>query len=420
MRLALAALSLLVALPVSAHETREYWGLVRDWQDVTGNRDGIWENEDLAAGQRGWFRGGVEAPSKDELAGFRAWQTAELAKRGVSKIGTTGDEVIEGHALETMARYGRDASSYTDGVDHAGGHDVYWQRWTADHPSGVVTVIVPGYTESTNDWMHVANRLNAAGSTVYVFDPPGQGASSGRRGDADSPEEWKAAYRDVLSRAQAENPGARVVVMAHSTGGGVVADDEHDRVLGQVHGKGPDGLVLSAPYLDLRPNAVNAISGVLSKIPFANRLQVPPLIKLSDDDLGATRLGQWQKATGAKNTLHFIRTMSEMTDRHAQWLKGATGVEIPVAIVQGVDDNVTNPDASRRFVANTPGATFTPVATGSHDLQYDPKGLEALLGAWDRVANGTEVRRSADTATPAWARVTYHTDGFPAGGGQTR
>ena len=401
MRLFLLAAGVFAATPALANPfanraDREAWGLVRDWQDVTGNRDGIWENEDLDAGERGWFRGGVERPGEEELAAFERWKAAELARHGVTRAGSSGNATAEGQAVIAMARYGRDARAFDDGfvespeIGGAGERSIYVQRWDAVGEQKVVTVIVPGYTESTQDWVHVANRMNRAGSRVYVFDPPGQGLSSGRRGDVEDSREWLAAYRTVLDRARAENPGAKIVALGHSTGGGVVADDARERVLGQVHGKGPDGLVLSAPYLDLRPNVLNRVSGVLARIPFVNAPQIPPvLVKLSDDELGATRLKQLQKATGAKNTLHFIDEMNEMVRRHETWLEGASGLVVPLAVVQGEDDNVTNPAASRRLVANTPGATFTSVDTGSHDLQWDARGVEALLRAWENTVDET-------------------------------
>lgn len=403
MRALLAAAAVLIATPALANpfttsqSERESWGLVRDWQDVTGNKDGIWENEDLDAGDSGWFRrGAVENPSRKDRAAYEKWKAGELARMGVSRVGRSGNTTAEGIALNTMARYGRDACAFDDGfvtsaaIGEAGENRVYVQRWDAVGPQSVVTVIVPGYTESTQDWMHVANKMNQAGSRVYVLDPPGQGLSSGRRGDVEDSREWLSAYRAVLAKAQAENPGAKVVVMGHSTGGGVVADDFRDRVNGQVHTAGPDGLVLSAPYLDLRPNVVNAISGALAGLPFANRLQIPPLVKLSDDDLGVTRLKQLQKATGAKNTLHFIDVMGEMVKRHEKWLAIATsGITVPLGVVQGSGDNVTNPAASRALVGKTPGAHFTSVDTGSHDLQWDAKGVDALMGSWSRVVADT-------------------------------
>ena len=387
--------------------------LVLEWKDVQGNRDGIWGNENLPAGTRGpGFD--LDAPSSKDLDAFRAWRAQQLAARGVSSIGTTGDEVIEGQALLEMARYGRPASAYTDGRVQADGHSIYWQRWDAVGEQDAVTVIVPGYTESTADWIHVANRLNAAGSRVYMFDPPGQGASDGRRGDADSPQEWKSAYEALLAKAQAENPGAKIVVMAHSTGGGVVADVEHDRQLGQVHGRAPDGLVLSAPYLDMRPTIQNRIAETLAKIPFANRLQVPPLIKLSDDALGAQRMKEWQEATGAKQTLHFIATMEEMTARHEAWLKSGGGLGVPMEIVQSKDDPVTDPAKSRQLVAQSSNATFRSVDSGSHDLEYDARGIAALTQAWSDVAQraGANVGRAAAT-TPSGGEP------VPAGIGST-
>lgn len=396
------------ANPFLSQEERQRWGLVREWQDVTGNRDGIWENEGRPAGERSWFGARTDELGREELEGFARWKQGELAKYGMTRAGRSGNEIAEGHALLNMARYGRRASEFDDGFETAADGAIYTQRWDAKGQQKLVTVIVPGYTESTLDWTHVANRLNEAGSRVYVFDPPGQGLSYGRRGDVGDYREWVDAYRTVLAKAQRENPGAKVVVMAHSTGGGIVLDDAHDRVNGQIHTKGPDGYVLSAPYLEMTPNAFNRVSGALSKIPFANRLQVPVLVKLSDDEVLAPRLKQFQRATGARNTLHFVNRMREMTDRHTRWLEEpSTGLTVPVAVAQSVEDNVTNVEATREFVGRTPGATFREHAGSTHDLQWSRTGLEVLTSSWSDVAErllGANASRDASTL-PGGARV---------------
>src|SRR5687767_7780284 len=93
-------------------DDRSWWGVVREAQDIRGNRDGIWENEDLDAGERGWFRGGVERPSKDEIA---AWRKMRDGVTGGARVGTTGNELIEAQAVNAMARYDRKPSEFSDG-----------------------------------------------------------------------------------------------------------------------------------------------------------------------------------------------------------------------------------------------------------------------------------------------------------------
>src|SRR4051812_15859865 len=91
------AVAVLAPLPAHAlsDTDRAQWGLVREWQDLQGNRDGIWENEDKPAGERPFWRGHPEAPSQKELAAWRAWRDAQLSQQGIAHAGTTGNEVIE-------------------------------------------------------------------------------------------------------------------------------------------------------------------------------------------------------------------------------------------------------------------------------------------------------------------------------------
>ena len=402
MRSLLVALTL-VAAPAFAQSEREIWGLVREYEDIMGNRDGIWENEHREAGERGWLPAMKEMPTPSFRLAFAEWKESQLRKHGVTKVGHANEPVAEGHALLSMARYGRSAGEFDDFVLGSGATAIYGQRWDAKGEQKVVTVIVPGYTESTLDWTHVANSLNEQGSRVYVFDPPGQGLSAGPRGDVANYREWTSAYRKVLAKAQAENPGSKVIVMAHSTGGGIVMDEAHDRVNGHVHTKGPDGYVLSAPYLELSSNAINRVSGIFSRVPLLNTVPIDPfLVKLSDDEVLSPRLKQFQKATGAKNTLHFIRKMSEMTDRHVKWLEEpSTRLTMPIAVVHSEHDNVTNPEMSRRLVERSGDATLRiREESSNHDLQWDRRGIPLLLESWSEVAgklSGSNVSRDAST-----------------------
>lgn len=368
---------------------RAYWGLVRDYQDIVGNNDGIWENEDLARGERGIWRGGVEDPNADELHAWRTWKVMQLNRWGVDRVGTTGSEVVSSIALHTLVRYDRDPSSFTDGyllterVGRAPARHIYYQRWEAKGDTKVVTVLIPGYHECSTDWRHVIQRLNELGSRVYVIDPPGHGVSEGPRGDVKDYREWRNAYDAILARAHAENPDATIVAMGHSTGAGVIADDMHNRVLGQTHGPGPDAMLLSSPYLTLKDSNFNWLVHRSAEVSWNESKAVPQIGVLSEAMVGIRR-AQWKKIWDLPRRVHFVREFSVMERRHTEWIKGPTGITIPLKVVQSLKDPTVSPKASEALVEHTPGAEIVHPDTveDHHGVFADPVGFPILIQKW--------------------------------------
>lgn len=397
---------IVVSLPSVAHaqryvsdsslSRRAYWGLVRDFQDLAGNNDGIWENEDKPPGSRGIWRGGVEDPSNEELSAWRTWRTARMADWGVDRVGTTGSEVAMSIAIHTLVRYGRNPADYTDGylqtsgVGRAPGRHIYFQRWEPnkvdENAPKVVTVVVPGYHECSMDWRHVIQKLNNMGSRVYVIDPPGHGLSEGPRADVKDYREWKLAYRAILAKAAEENPDATIIALGHSTGGGVIADEMHDRVLGQEHGRGPDGLLLSAPYLNLRDTNFNWFVRRSAEVSYNESKVVPQIGVLSEAMVGIRR-AQWKKIWDLPRRAHFVREFSVMENRHAQWVKGATGIRVPLIIVHSEKDPTVSPEVSKALVDHTEGAEIVHPDTveDHHGVFADPNGFPVLIERWSAV-----------------------------------
>lgn len=121
---------------------------------------------------------------------------------------------------------------------------LYWQSWEADAPVGVV-VVVHGAHEHSGRYRHVAERLTAAGYTVYAFDLPGHGHSPGRRGNIDRMATVVRGVDEVTRMAGDSHPDAPLFIYGHSLGGLIVL---------QYLTGSPDqrlrGAVVSAPALD--------------------------------------------------------------------------------------------------------------------------------------------------------------------------
>jgi alpha-beta hydrolase superfamily lysophospholipase len=93
----------------------------------------------------------------------------------------------------------------------------------------------------------------ADGAEVLVPDLRGHGAKPGRRGDVDYIGQFEDDLADLITAYR--KPGQKVIVLGHSSGGGLVV-----RMAGGAHGDLLDGAVLLAPFLKhnaptTRPNS---------------------------------------------------------------------------------------------------------------------------------------------------------------------
>jgi non-heme chloroperoxidase len=115
------------------------------------------------------------------------------------------------------------------------------------YPSPGPTVILALHGSSGHGryYHSLAQYLSMRGkASVYVPDLRGHGASGGRRGDVDYVGQLEDDVADVLAIIRRERPGARIVLLGHSAGGGLVV-----RAAGGSRVSAVDGYVLLAPFL---------------------------------------------------------------------------------------------------------------------------------------------------------------------------
>ena len=111
--------------------------------------------------------------------------------------------------------------------------------------SEVAILAIHGSSGSGRYYHPLARYLSERGkATVYALDLRGHGESGGRRGDVDYIGQLEDDVTDVLATIRADRPRARVVLLGHSAGGGLIV-----RYAGGERGRVVDGYVLLAPYL---------------------------------------------------------------------------------------------------------------------------------------------------------------------------
>lgn len=158
----------------------------------------------------------------------------------------------EGLAFETVIAAGRaeaiETGSFTarDGTTLSYG----WVHGAGSDPRPLV-VMVHGSGWYGGQWDRLAANLSDV-AEVKTLTLRGHGAAPARRGDLDYIGQFEDDIADLLAR---EDPARKVLLVGHSSGGGLVV-----RFAGGEHGEMMDGAVLIAPFLQhnaptTRPNS---------------------------------------------------------------------------------------------------------------------------------------------------------------------
>jgi len=126
-----------------------------------------------------------------------------------------------------------------------------------DSSAKTVVVAIHGSSGHGRYYHPLAQYLSGRGrAAVYAVDLRGHGASGGRRGDVDYVGQLEDDLADVVAKVRRERPDARIVLLGHSAGGGLV-------VRSAGGGRVPDvaGYVLLAPYLGVDAPTTKPDSG---------------------------------------------------------------------------------------------------------------------------------------------------------------
>ena len=247
------------------------------------------------------------------------------------------------------------------GLPWAGKGELFCRVWAPETPRGAVA-IVHGYGEHSGRYRDFSAWLSERGWLVAACDLPGHGNSPGRRGHIRSFFDYLAAVDALLAEVRRAAP-ALVFLLGHSLGGLIAA-----RYLEQ----GPQavaGLILSSPFFGLAlpvPAWKRALARGLSRLWPA--LSLPSGIKPED----LSHDPQVVKAYRGDPLVHRVATarwFTEISAAQAAVLREAHRISVPVLIIQGGEDRLTEVAATRRFAARcgTPDLTLRLYAGFYHE-----------------------------------------------------
>ena len=225
----------------------------------------------------------------------------------------------------------------------ADGLQLFEQSWRPDEPPCAAVVIVHGFAEHSGRYQHVAERLVGSGYSVYAFDLRGHGRSEGKRTYVRSVEEHTADLDAFLARVRQHETDVPLYLLGHSMGGTIVT-------LYLISGRREvNGAILSGAALRLPGGVSRVLQALLSLL---GRLTPKlPLSKLSSSDVSRDQtvvtayesdplVYRGRALAGTTGALiRAIRTIEAQME----------AVTLPLLLLHGTADGLTDPEGSRRL-----------------------------------------------------------------------
>lgn len=264
------------------------------------------------------------------------------------------------------------------------GLSIYHQSWLPDGaPKGAV-MLVHGLGEHSGRYGHVAARLNAAGYAVHALDHRGHGKSEGKRAFVKSYDEFMADLIQYRAHVEGRHPGVPFVVLGHSMGGNLAMGHVLD------HQEGVAGLALSGAALkpgdDFSPTQIKIFSMIAKIAPgfkpqglSAESISRDPAVVAAYQADPLVYQGKIPAGLGAA----LFAAMDEFPGRYSS-------LRLPVLVMHGTEDQLTNIEGSRELERLATNATVTAHYYDGlyHEIFNEPEQervLDDLVGWLDRV-----------------------------------
>lgn len=255
------------------------------------------------------------------------------------------------------------------------GLKLYLQAWMPDSPKASL-LLVHGLGEHSGRYAPLVERLVDSGIAVFTFDGRGHGKSASGKPDA-----FFASYRDYLEdidrlyeKVTGYFPGIPSFLFGHSMGGGLIAAYVIDY---QPKAK---GVILSSPAIkeaEGTSKLLIAVSGLISK-------WLPRLKALKLDATQISRIPAEVQAYLA-DPLNYTqpipaRTAHEVYQMMQSIQSKAASFELPVLVVHGTADGLTNPKGSELFMekAQSEDKTLKLFPGACHELIHDLEAEEMI------------------------------------------
>ncbi|KAB5524260.1 hypothetical protein DKX38_022009 [Salix brachista] len=263
----------------------------------------------------------------------------------------------------------------------ARGDTIFTQSWTSVSVKirGLV-VLMHGLNE--HRYSDFAKKLNAKGFKVYGMDWIGHGGSDGLHGYVHSLDDAVDDLKSFLDKVLSENPGLPCFCFGHSTGAAIVLKAVMDpKVEARV-----SGVVFTSPAVGIQPSHPFAVllAPVISFL--------LPTFQLSTSNKNGMPVSRDPEALVAKYSdplvyTGFIRVKTgyEILRITAYLQQNLKRLRVPLLVLHGAADTVTDPDGSRKLYeeASSADKTIKLLEGFLHDLLFEPERDEIMADIID-------------------------------------
>lgn len=261
------------------------------------------------------------------------------------------------------------------------GAKLFLQAWFPENPKASI-LLVHGLGEHSGRYVDFAEKLVDAGIAVFTFDGRGHGKSEEGKPTAyyESAKDYLKDIEVLYGKAKSYIPGIPAFLYGHSMGGGLVA--------AFVLKKQPEanGVILSSPAIqeaDGTSKLLIAISDLVSKY-------LPKLKALKLDITGISRKPEEVEKYKADPFIYQgnipARTGTELYHQMKYVQKHASEFNLPVLILHGSADRLTNPKGSQVLFeqASSGDKTLEIFEGGYHELIRDleDERYQELIVTW--------------------------------------
>jgi acylglycerol lipase len=247
------------------------------------------------------------------------------------------------------------------------GLDLHFQERQPEGEPLASIVLVHGFALHAGWFASVIDTLLAAGFSVFTFDLRGHGRSEGVRCDLVKFSDHVRDLSTFVEYARLKSPGKRVFVVAHSLGASVAV------LFASIHQATIDGLVTTGLYVKdagdysrWKHVVGRLLAPFLPLVPIqeldTNRLALDPAV---EDEYKRDPL-VYNGNVRIRMAMHFLNL--------ERYLNGApAGIDVPLLIFHGAEDNVASIDGSRMLYSESPSEDKKIIEVGGsgHEVLKD-------------------------------------------------
>ncbi len=236
-------------------------------------------------------------------------------------------------------------------IEGGAGLAILARSWRPDSTPRGVVAICHGVNSHSGYYTWAAEQFVARGFAVYALDLHGRGRSEGERFYLDKLADYLGDVGALIALAKSREPGLPVFLLGHSAGGVVscVYTLEHQAELA---GLICESFAFQVAAPDFALAVVKGLSHIVPhvhvlKLPFADFSRDPAVVQaMNEDPLIA-------------NEVQPTNTVAELVRADERLEREFSLITLPVLILHGTADKVTNPNGSRLFFEKAGSADKT-------------------------------------------------------------